>query len=175
MNHDQRSAGAISKRQPIPAQGNKIGPAKSKQANKEKCKKQTSQTIDWNEDTNEDVTGRQNESNYHLNSAIDYVQQHGHFDHENQGNEHESGPRPRRHWSPDNSNSTDGNVHENINRGVSTGYCLTFQRTGACTQKSCKFMHVHPNRPYPSFQSYQYNRPNKYTNKQSDYLENESS
>ena len=79
-----------------------------------------------------------------------------HFDHENQGNEHESDPRPRSHWSPDNSNSTDGNVHENINRGVSTGF--TFQRTGACTQKSCKFMHVHPNRPYPSFQSYQYNQ-----------------
>ena len=148
VNHDQGSAGAISKRQPIPPQGNKIGPAKSKQANKENRKKQTSQTIDWNEDTNEEVTGRHNESNYHLNSAIDYLQQRGHFDHENQGNEHESDPRPRRHWSPDNSNSTDGNVHENINRGVSTGYCFTFQRTGACTQKSCKFMHVHPSRPY---------------------------
>ena len=53
-------------------------------------------------------------------------------------------------------------------------YCLTFQRTDACTQKSCKFMHVHPSRPYPSFQSHQYNRPNKSTNKQSDYLGNES-
>ena len=64
-------------------------------------------------------------------------------------------------------------MHENINRGVSTGYCFTFQRTGACTEKSCKFIHVHPSRSYPSFQSNQYNRPNKSTNKQSNYLGNE--
>ena len=96
VNYDQGSAGAISKRQPIPAKGNKMGPAKSKQANGEKRRKQTSQTIDWNEDTNEEVAGRHNESNYHLNLAIDYLQQHGHFDHQNQGNEHESDPRPRR-------------------------------------------------------------------------------
>ena len=178
VNHDQGSAGAISKRQPIPAQDNKMGLAKSKQANKEKRKKQTSQTIYWNEDTNEEVTGRHNESNYHLNSTIDYLQQHGHFNHQNQGTDHESdpSPRPRGHWSPDNSNSTDGNMHENINRGVSTGYCFTFQRTGACTQKSCKFMHVHIQVGHiQGFQSYQYNRPNKSANKQLDYLGNESS
>ena len=171
MNYNQGSAGTISKRQPIPAQGNKMGLAKSKQANK---KKQTSQTIDWNEDTNEDVTGRHNESNYHMKSAIDYLQQHGHFEHQNQGKNHESDPSPRRRWSPHHRNSTDGNMHENNNRGVCTGHCFTFQRTGECTQKSCKFMHVHPSRPYPSFQSNQYNRPNKSTNKQSNYLGNES-
>ena len=117
VNHDQGSAGPISKRQPIPAQGNKMGPGKSKQANNEKCKKQMSQMIDWNEDTNKEVTGRHNKSNYHLNSAIDYLQQHGHFDHQNQGNDHDSDPSPRCHWSPDNSNSTNGNMHENIKRG----------------------------------------------------------
>ena len=65
MNLDQRSAGGISKRQPIPGnvQGNKMGLAKSKQANKQK---QMPQTIDWNEDTNKEVTGRHSESNYHL-------------------------------------------------------------------------------------------------------------
>ena len=127
-----------------------MGLAKSKKANKRK-QKQTSQTIDWNEDTNEEITGRHNESNYHLKSAIDYLQQHGHFEHQNQGNNHESDPSPRRHWDLDYRNSTDGNMHGNITKGVSMGYCFTFQRTDGCTQKSCKFIHVPPSRPYPSF------------------------
>ena len=59
-----------------------MGLAKSKKANKRE-QKQTSQTIDWNEDTNEEITGRHNESNYHLKSAIDYLQQHGYFEHQN--------------------------------------------------------------------------------------------
>ena len=125
-----------------------MGLAKSKQTNKQK---QTLQAIDLNEDTNEEVTRRHYESHYHLKSAINYLQQHRHFKHQNQGNSHESDPSARRHWSPEHSNSTDGNMHENINGGVSTGYCFTFQRTDACTQKSFKFMHVHPSRPYPSF------------------------
>ena len=83
--------------------------------------------------------------------TIDYLQQHGHFQHQNQGNKYESEPSPRPYWSPDHRNSTDGNMHENIKHGVSTGYCFKFQMTSARTQKSCKFMHVHPSRPYPGF------------------------